>query len=293
MNADMTNNTNNKLFDNSHSAGDFCIFRQIPNVLRARDFRLYMADNRRLVDLWLNGGAAVLGHTPPNLLRELKNTASRGLYAPFPHFSEGRYIKALVKLFPKSRFRLYAAPPPELVSFFNSGTAGLWYPFTGTSTTAQENSQASSFAADNTPLLIPVLPGIQTWRYNLPLGLCVAASNPICAESENLFAQLPASDNLSPILLAVATRGVYNLLASPERATPIVPHVMNVLQKSRWQRRGIYLTLKKEIKAEEWAALFYQFLEAGFLLPPIQSHPLILPGELSAGEEAKLAAVLL
>ena len=62
------------------------LLRLVPAVLRARNFRLYTAGGRRLVDLWLNGGAAVLGHTPPALLRELKNTASRGLYAPFPIF---------------------------------------------------------------------------------------------------------------------------------------------------------------------------------------------------------------
>jgi hypothetical protein len=35
-----------------------------------------------------------------------------------------------------------------------------------------------------------------------------------------------------------------------------------------------------------------QFLNVGFLLPPAPSLPLILPGEFSGGEKAKLAAVL-
>jgi hypothetical protein len=38
--------------------------------------------------------------------------------------------------------------------------------------------------------------------------------------------------------------------------------------------------------------LFRQFLEAGFLLPPVPSQPVILPGELSPGEDAKLTSVL-
>ena len=251
---------------------------KIPNVQRARGFRLYLANGKRLIDLWLNGGAAVLGHTPPNLLRELKNTASRGLYAPFPHFSEGRFVKALSTLFPEHSFRIYAAPPPELAAYFSNDTAKLWRPFV---------DPAFPFVADNTSLLVPVLPGIQTWREGMPLGLCVAA-----AASEDLLTQLPSGDALSPILLAVAARGVYDLLASPQRARPTMPRVMKALQKSRWQKRGIYLSLEEEVNEEEWAALFQQFLEAGFLLPPVQSQPLILPGELSAGEEAKLAALL-
>jgi len=256
---------------------DFNLLRKIPTVLRARGFRLYLSNGKRLVDLWLNGGAAVLGHTPPNILRELKNTASRGLYAPFPHFTEARYLKALSKIFPKRIFRLYATPPQELSVLFNNGNAKLWRPFT--------NSTSPFAVTDNAPILIPVLPGIQLWRGGLPLGLCVTA-----AESETQLANLPESDILPPILLATAARGIHDLLAAPNRATPQLQRVEKVLKNSRWLRHGIYLELKE--KYVTWDALFERFLEAGFLLPPTQSFPLILPGELSDGEEAKLAAVL-
>jgi len=262
--------------------GEFSLLNTVPAVLRARGFRLYTQDGRRLIDLWLNGGAAILGHTPPNLLRELKNTASRGLYAPLPHFSESRFIKALSKLFPGRSFRLYAAPPPELTKLFNSGAAKLWRPFI---------DPASLFAVENAPLFIPVLPGIQLWRGELPLGLCIAA-----AESENQLAQLPAGDILPPLLLAVAARGAYDLLASPERAKPAFSRIAKVMQtddfKKRWRRQGIYLYPKEKTENDGWAILFRQFLDAGFLLPPNQNQPLILPRELSDGEEAKLAAVL-
>ena len=263
--------------------GEFSLLNTVPFVLRARGFRLYTQVGRRLVDLWLNGGAAVLGHTPPNLLRELKNAASRGLYAPLPHFTEGRFIKALSKLLPGRGFRLYAAPPPELTELFNSGAAKLWRPFT---------DPALPFAAEeNASLLIPVLPGIQLWRGGLPLGLCVAAIATAAAEPDKQES-LPSGDTLSPILLAAAARGVYDLLASPQRAKPVLPRIAKALQKSIWKRQGIYLYPKETPQDETWAALFGQFLEAGFLLPPTPSFPLILPGELSDGEAAKLAAVL-
>ncbi|WP_461255511.1 hypothetical protein [Treponema sp. R80B11-R83G3] len=258
---------------------DFNLLRKIPTVLRARGFRLYLSNGKRLVDLWLNGGAAVLGHTPPNILRELKNTASRGLYAPFPHFTEARYLKSLSKIFPGRVFRLYAAPPQELSLLFNNGNAKLWRPFT---------NPADPFAViDNVPILIPVLSGIQLWRGGLPFGLCVTA-----AESENQLANLPQSDILPPVLLATATRGIYDLLAAPNRATLQLQRVEKVLKKSRWQRHGIYLELREKVQTENWSTLFQKFMEAGFLLPPAPSFPLVLPGELSDGEEMKLAAVL-
>jgi len=261
---------------------DFSLLRKIPNVLRARGFRLYLSNGKRLIDLWLTGGAAILGHTPANILREIKNAASRGLYSPFPHFTEGRYLKALSKIFPNRDFRLYAAPPPELSVLLNKGEAKLWRSFV---------NPADPFAiTEDAPVLVPVLPGIQIWRGGLPLGLCVLA-----AKDANYFEnkeKFPESDNLPPVLLAAATRGIYDILSAPERAKLKFPRVEKALEKSRWRREGIYLYLKKEPEKEEWTALFKKFLEAGFLLPPEPSFPLILPGELSAGEETKLAGVL-
>ncbi|MCL2267115.1 MAG: hypothetical protein FWC17_05040 [Treponema sp.] len=268
------------------------LLRQIPHVLRARGFRLYLENGKRLIDLWLNGGAAVLGHTPANLLREIKNTASRGLYAPYPHFTESRFLKALTKLLPGRSFRLYAAPPKELTESYiqeilnkdaekNKSYIKIWRPYTETG---------------DTPVIIPVLPGIQTWRENLPVGLCAAAVKP-----ENILTHLPENDMLSPVLLSAAARGVYDILASSQRGKPDLPHTFKALKKQncRWLRNGIYLHYKETesalpqcLRAEEWSLLFNKFLEAGFLLPPLRDHPLILPAELSEGEDKKLAAAL-
>jgi hypothetical protein len=260
---------------------EFSLLRLVPAVTRARDFRLYTAGGR-LVDLWQNGGAAVLGHTPPSLLKELKNTASRGLYPPLPHFSEGRYIKALTRVFPGRNFRLYSCPPPELKELFTKNTAALWRPFI--------NPTAPLSVPENSPpVLIPVVPGIQGWSNGLPAGLCVVAVDP---GFEN---KLTPGDFLSPVLLAVAARGLYDLTAAAtERASPSFPRIAKALQNGecRWQRQGIYLSPKQELSKEEWAELFRCFLEKGFLLPPVSYQPAILPGILSPGEEAKLGEVL-
>lgn len=272
--------------------GGCSLLKLLPNILRARDYRLYTQDGRRLVDLWLNGGAAVLGHTPPNVLRELKNAASRGLYSPLPHFSQGRFIKALLKIFPGYSFRLFAAPPQELETLIKNGEASLWRPFA--------NPKSPLEVADNAPpLLVPVLPGVQGWKNDLPVGLCITA-----AKSKNLLEMLPPGDVLSgdifpPILLTAASRGIYDIIAAaPERANPALPKIEKTLQKNIssadafWRREGIYLYYKKKPAAETHEAVFRRFLDAGFLFPPVLSHPLILPASLSAGEEAKLAAAL-
>jgi hypothetical protein len=262
---------------------EFSLLRLVPTVLRARDFRLYADGGRRLVDLWQNGGAAILGHTPPSLLRELKNTASRGLYAPFPHFLQGRYEKALSRLFPGRHFRFYTAPVPQLEALVTGGNAALWRPFV---------DPANPFLVEENaaPVLIPVVPGIQTWRNGLPFGLCLLAVTP------DIEATLPPSDFLPPVLLACAVRGIYDLIAAaPQRTKPVYPRVERALKNSQcqWQRQGLYLSLRQPPSPEQWAALFRRFLDNGFLLPPIPTQPAILPGTLSPGEEAALATTSL
>jgi len=250
---------------------------RLPTVLRARGYRLYTKDGRRLTDLWLNCGAAVLGHTPANLLREIKNAAERGLYAPFPHFTEGRLIKALSLLFPDRSFRLYAAPPPEPALITEHADINLWRPYADPS---------DPFAVNDAPLLVPVIPGIQNWRGGMPLGLFVAAVK------NGLDLKLPPGDTLSPIVLASAARSIYDILASPQRGKPKLPRIAKALRNNRWRRSGIYLVLKEKSSPQEWETLFNKFLEAGFLLPPAQEQPVILPGEMSGGEEAKLAEAI-
>jgi hypothetical protein len=72
------------------------------------------------------------------------------------------------------------------------------------------------------------------------------------------------------------------------------PRIAKALKQGNkfWQKQGIYLSPLQAPPPEEWAALFRRFLDNGFLLPPIPSQPLILPGILSPGEEAKLAELL-
>ncbi|MDR2363547.1 MAG: hypothetical protein LBD65_03945, partial [Spirochaetaceae bacterium] len=206
------------------------LLRQIPVVRRARDFRLYTDRGRRLVDLWQLGGAAVLGHTPPGVLREFKNSAERGLFAPLPHTLEGRFIKALARLFPGGDFRVYAdkfslyraldlagndagfffpdpafSPDPAVP---RTGAVSLWRPFLG--------EPAFAFSPD-APVLYPVLP--LPWP-GAPQVLVLEKSR---------GRSFPPPDPVSPVILAVAARGIYDLLAAPERGNPRFPKIEKAL----------------------------------------------------------------
>jgi hypothetical protein len=107
----------------------------------------------------------------------------------------------------------------------------------------------------------------------------------------------PPSDLIPPAFLAAALRGIHDLFAAgQERGAMKFRSIKKALAQSKWRRRGIYLSLAgnpaEPFTGEAYAGLFRHFLEQGFLLPPGQDQPLILPGELSPGEEAKLARLL-
>jgi hypothetical protein len=252
--------------------------RSLPPVLRARGFRLYLERGRRLVDLWQAGGAAILGHTPSAVLRELKNSAERGLYAPFPHCTERRFIKAVSRLFPGRAVRVYSStesmrralaatgiPVDEsavdpAVSDAGGGRLFRWRPFL-------------PFAWPEGAVLAPVLP----WPL-APAALVYAG--PL---------SVPPSDHIPPLILSASARAVHDLIA----AGPKRQEVCRLPCSGVWRQRGVYCSLAHRLSAPDYERLFLRFLDAGFLLPPDQSQPLILPTGLSSGEAAKLEAALL
>lgn len=273
------------------------LLRRIPPVLRARDFRLYTKGGQRLLDLWQFGGAAVLGHTPAGVLGEIKNTAERGLFTAFPHPMENRFVKALARLFPRALFRVYrddASLRQALVAAGHTLDAGATFPDPAAPRApvgAESPSLWRPFLDDDEPpspakpeyaaLLIPILP----WAL-APKVLVIPES----FESAHLY---PPSDILSPVILAAGTRSIYNLLAAGSiRGKVQFPKTRQALAHSPWRRRGIYLHYSEPLDDESYAALFLRFLGEGFLLPPDRNLPLILPGIVSPGEEAKLARVI-
>ena len=272
------------------------LLRLLPRVLRARDFHLYLENGKRLTDLWLAGGRAILGHKPPRVLGELKNAAERGLFTPLPHPLERRFLKALGELFPGKVFRLYA-DTGSLRRALEDATekkVSLWRPFMEAYTDSMSSDDISSddmlsdrILSDDTinssqkeaPVLVPVLP----W----PLG-----PEALVLEKD-MDASFPAGEIIPPVLLAAATRALYDLLAAlkdGDRVRRVYPKVEKAVKGGPWRRRSIYLTTGEN--GENYAALFRRFLEGGFLIPPSPAEPLILPAVMSDGEEAKLAGLL-
>jgi hypothetical protein len=203
---------------------------------------------------------------------------------------ENRFIKALSRLFPGNPCRVYAdeatlrralvaggfaeaaeAPFPDpAVWSLPSKVLSLWRPFLP----VLEHKEDSL-------LLVPVLPWV--------LAPKVLIFHPNLDPEVQGF---PPSDFLSPVLLAGAIRAIHDLFLAPEREMRNFPEIQGVLSEGIWRRQGIYLHYGEALDEEVYTALFSRFLEEGFLLPPDKNGPLILPGSMSKGEEAKLASLL-
>jgi hypothetical protein len=95
----------------------------------------------------------------------------------------------------------------------------------------------------------------------------------------------PPGDFLSPTLLAGTIRAIHDLFLWPQRK---VPQLRNA--GGMWRQKGIYLHYGETLDEGAYTELFLRFLAGGFLLPPDQQDPLILPGYMSPGEAANLAA---
>lgn len=284
----------------------------LPQVRRVRGYRLYLNDGRRMVDLWQQGGNAILGHTPPGILLSLKNNASRGLFSPFPSIWERRFAKALGRLHPMfPGVRFYPDKEAAQDALNRSGLGSyplaslkdpafgdrdenvqviLWRPWIGVAPNQAsprdpvpnaQNSQTGESCYTGAVVLVPVIP--------LPFpGLPVAFL--LHPALERTF---PISSTCSPLILAAATRALDDLLAElPKREHARFRRVDSVLLACNgyWKRTGDYLAWYGEVGT--YRQLWSRFLAGGFLLPPTPDLPLILPGELSEGEESALATLL-
>jgi hypothetical protein len=275
----------------------------VPPINRARDYRLYTSGGQRIIDLWQYGGRAVLGHNPPGVLRELKNSAERGLFAPLPHPRNKRLDQALSRLFPGRAIRVYtgecslhqalasagfpwsAFPDPAFApeTAFDDASPALWRPFLtvplfpGAGTGDGASIQAKLLRC---PVLIPFLP--LPWP-GAPCALVLKTE---------LAGRFPPSDLISPPVLAAAARSVCALIAAlpgREKTPPFQKRISP--NRNKWRIRGIYLYYQDNTERSH-TFLFEHFLRRDFLLPPNRQDPVILPGLLSPGEAARLAALL-
>ena len=264
---------------------------RLPAVRRARGYRLYGQDGRRYLDLWQQGGRAVLGHRAGRVTTVLKNVISSGLVADLPSLYTRRLERTLSTFFPAyPAFRIADSLGAglELASRFLGravGVADVRDPLGGHAAVGGEA------AAGGTP---PAAPALGLWRPLCPFSLSprvllprlpfAMAGAPIAVGfAGELPDGFPPSQDLSPVVVAGSLRALHDLAryTSPEWLRD------GLLDGAPgWEQRGLYVLPR--FPQDRYAAVFAAFLGEGVLLSPAYREPSILPSEASAGELEKM-----
>jgi len=242
--------------------------RTLPAIRRARGFYLYDNSGKRILDLYLDGGRAWLGHRPEGLSLQIKNTLSRGVYSPYPGSEEGKLLKAAEALAVQAGCRegcraLYVRSwesaksiPRAMDSLFTKqGECMLWRP-----------GLPWPQEAELVEILVP-LPGFESGRVL------------ITKKTET-----PSGDLPSPVIAAALSRSLWTLKSRLE--TPLA--AADIETGESWIKKGPYYLYKGE--EEAFDELFKEALAAGILLPPEMNMPMIIPCEFSPGDQNLLSS---
>ena len=265
------------------------------NVRRARGYYLYTEKNIRLLDLWLDGGKAILGRRTGQANLVCKQFLDKGLTGFLPTKADVQLRRALESLLPDYPvIRWYETQDKaERIagSVLQAGQNGtvqplpVWRPFLDLASDSQEP------IADNIMLVTPAYP--------VPCGIIAAGSR---------FEEcLPPSDVLFPPLAYSLARAFFDLKRKMEElqlkeikiedghhsetagrsarvSHTIVKKRQAVLNRKAeaeclipgvWTQKGWYLfPLTPEA---EYPAFFLQALDAHVLISPEYGTPSILP----------------
>ena len=246
--------------------------QRFPTIRRMRDFHVYDLQGNRYLDLYRLNGHALMGHKPGRIALVLKNMVSKGLFASYPSIYEERLLKVLRILLPDCiGFRIYRNMERLVASLKDL------------------LGEETGIPGD------PLYPGASAekaafWRPFLPETPAFPALIPVFAVSGDFFPwvvgftgrageKAPPSDTVSPALLAMLTRSVYDLLAFGEGYNE---NSWKKFPLPFWQRKGPYLLFSGNEK--EYRQVFKNCREHGILIAPEAGKPSIIPGEWTDGE---------
>lgn len=251
----------------------------VPIIRRAREYHLYTVAGKRYLDLWQEGGRALLGHRPGRLTTALKNTISKGLIADLPSVYSGRLLRLLRRMYPDYRdFRFTCSPAEglQLASLYLGRTI------------------AASDVAD--PLIVPSADsGVSLWRPLLPdppsadvlfpvLPFSMAAAPFVVCFRSSLPRHFPAQHPVSAVLLAGLLRCLHDLqrFQLPQWYRPDL-----LADCPGWRQEECYVV--PAFEQARYEQIFAAFLDAQVLLNPVEPYVSILPGgEISNGERRKM-----
>jgi len=267
------------------------LLRLLPPIRRARGNRLYAADGRRFLDLWLDDGRGILGERDRATRTMAANAADKGLTRPYPGLYDARFAKAVAAAWPGfGTIRTFSSERAAL----DAAARVLGSAPRVVDTAAAPSSEhgagsilalARPFAAvpDGVDIAMPRLPCPRPYApFCLMARDCTPAAAALASEPGEL---VPAQSTFA------AARG----LASLEAA------VRDGYGEETWARfdkrlgaffarTGPYLFAR--VDAGSYDGFFRAALEGGAIVSPRFDAPSVIPPDFDDGELVKLLRAL-
>lgn len=279
------------------------IRKRYGNVRRARGYYLYTEKNIRLLDLWLDGGKAILGRRSGQAHLMCKQFLDRGLTGVIPTKADAQLVRALQTVLPdypvirwyyseekaqqiaRSVYGEYSSSVHRLDDGKTAVSVPVWRPFlgidTGVDIVDKTGNSGTAAEVETVPL------ALITPVYPMPCGIIAAA-----ARFETV---LPPSDALFPPLVYSLARAFFDLKRKEQeedaRKNAANPSVRKGLKQQRaalkrrlaveelipalWTQKSCYLF--PHISRTEYAAVFTHALDAHVLISPDYDQPSVLP----------------
>lgn len=242
-------------------------------IKRAKKCFLYTAKGVRLIDMYQEGGRAILGWEGGSAFTMFKNVLCRGISGSYNTDFPYRTKKAVETLFASER---------EVLVYYSKETAlkaSVSVSKTGTNLFRPWNPVDTKWREVESIVFAPALPWCQ------PVYI-VAVKPEVMKKAVMEGVVLPASEKLPAPLHAAVARSIYNLIqALQEREEKQWFIYDNVLTKY-WERKGPYLFPK--VSQENYDAFAVHCLECGLVVSPDYFTPSIVPFGADFGVFTKL-----
>lgn len=277
---------------------DTTLLSLLPRVRRARGYRLYTPDGRRLIDCYQDAGRAILGHRAAGLIRDTKAVIERGCLVPFPSPEAHRARRAIVRLLALCDIRIEEA---EVGLFASEADATAALIAAGLTAPADAAPAPAAGAHDLADPDLPATAGpVIVWRPFL------RDRDAIAGRCDAIVPRVPCPSFFSVVPVVFRGRSAPEAALLPEASLRAVASATDALVRalrdrpsgpddarsnppvlSGFRAVGPYLwpVAAPDRHDPDWyRGRFETFLRSGIVISPDARCPSIIPGELSDGE---------
>jgi hypothetical protein len=284
------------------------LLRLLPPIRRTRGPRLYAANGRRFLDLWLDDGRDILGAAGRPIRTYAANASDKGLLRPYPGLYEHRLEKAVLAAWPTFKaLRFYLNEERALATAAHLqgrtvDTLELIETFEADPDNASDATGVTECVAAGGPL-IGTDGGLAKLRpfASTPRGCTLALARLPCPRPlapACLLASDPAwlEDEPGDLVPGMMHYAAARAMASLEKVNRDGSYGEELWQRfdrrmaPYFRRFGPYLLPR--VDASEYEAFFKAALEGGVLISPHYTMPSMVPPEFDDGELKKLAVAL-